>query len=153
MTPMLMQLLAGQYVAIDFWGMVVDITKIIIVPVGAGLVFNHFLHGKFKVLDSIMPVISMLGIGLIIVVITSAGRDSLLVVGPLLILACFIHNAAGYTPWLLGEQGIADARKGLSDGCTRGRVTKCRTRFWIGAGHGEVINGRIGSGDFLTNHE
>ena len=97
MTPMLMQLLAGQYVAIDFWGMVVDITKIIIVPVGAGLVFNHFLHGKFKVLDSIMPVISMLGIGLIIVVITSAGRDSLLVVGPLLILACFMHNAAGYT--------------------------------------------------------
>ena len=97
MTPMLMELLAGQYVAIDFWGMVVDITKIIIVPVGAGLVFNHFLHGRFKVLDSIMPVISMLGIGLIIVVITSAGRDSLLVVGPLLILACFIHNAAGYT--------------------------------------------------------
>ena len=97
MTPMLRQLLAGQYVAIDFWGMVVDITKIIIVPVGAGLVFNHFLHGKFKILDSIMPVISMLGIGLIIVVITSAGRDSLLVVGPLLILACFIHNAAGYT--------------------------------------------------------
>jgi bile acid:Na+ symporter, BASS family len=97
MTPMLMQLLAGQYVAIDFWGMVVDITKIIIVPVGAGLVFNHFLHGRFKVLDSIMPVLSMLGIGLIIVVITSAGRDSLLVVGPLLILACFMHNAAGYT--------------------------------------------------------
>ncbi len=97
MTPMLMQLLAGQYVAIDFWGMVVDITKIIIVPVGAGLVFNHFLHGRFKVLDSIMPVISMLGIGLIIVVITSAGRDSLLVVGPLLILACFMHNAIGYT--------------------------------------------------------
>ena len=97
MTPMLMQLLAGQYVAIDFWGMVVDITKIIIVPVGAGLVFNHFLHGRFKVLDSIMPVLSMLGIGLIIVVITSAGRDSLLVVGPLLILACFMHNAIGYT--------------------------------------------------------
>jgi BASS family bile acid:Na+ symporter len=97
MTPMLMQLLAGQYVAIDFWGMVVDITKIIIVPVGGGLIFNYFLHGKFKVLDEIMPVISMLGIGLIIVVITSAGRNDLLVVGPLLILACFLHNTLGYT--------------------------------------------------------
>ncbi|HKZ39111.1 MAG TPA: bile acid:sodium symporter family protein, partial [Chryseolinea sp.] len=96
MTPMLMQLLAGQYVSIDFWGMVVDITKIIIVPVGAGLIFNHFLHGKFKVLDDIMPVISMLGIGLIIVVITAAGRNDLLIVGPLLILACFIHNVSGY---------------------------------------------------------
>jgi bile acid:Na+ symporter, BASS family len=96
MTPMFMQLLAGQYVSIDFWKMVVDITKIIIVPVGAGLIFNHFLHGKFKVLDDIMPVISMLGIGLIIVVITAAGRNDLLVVGPLLILACFIHNVSGY---------------------------------------------------------
>ena len=97
MTPMLMQQLAGQYVAVDFWGMVVDITKIIIVPVGAGLVFNYFLHGKFKILDASMPVISMLGIGLIIVVITSAGRNHLLVVGPLLILACFLHNVFGYT--------------------------------------------------------
>jgi bile acid:Na+ symporter, BASS family len=97
MTPMLMQLLAGQYVEINFWGMVIDITKIIIVPVGLGLIFNHFLHGKFKALDAIMPVISMLGIGLIIVVITSAGRDDLLVVGPLLILACFLHNVTGYS--------------------------------------------------------
>ena len=97
MTPMYMQLLAGEYVSIDFWRMVVDITKIIIVPVGAGLIFNHFLHGKFQVLDDIMPVISMLGIGLIIVVITAAGRNDLLIVGPLLILACFIHNVAGYT--------------------------------------------------------
>ncbi len=97
MTPLLMQLLAGQYVAINFWDMVVDITKIIILPVGGGLLFNHFLHGKFKFLDEIMPVISMAGIGLIIVVITSAGRNDLLVVGPLLILACLIHNVTGYT--------------------------------------------------------
>lgn len=96
MTPLLMQLLAGEYVAIDFWKMVVDITKIIIVPVGLGLIFNHFLHGKFKALDAIMPVISMLGIGLIIVVITSAGRNDLLVVGPLLILACLLHNTFGF---------------------------------------------------------
>lgn len=97
MTPLLMQFLAGQYVAIDFWSMVIDIMKIIILPVGLGLIFNHFLHGKFKALDAIMPVISMLGIGLIIVVITSAGRNDLLVVGPLLILACFLHNIMGYT--------------------------------------------------------
>lgn len=96
MTPLLMKTLAGQYVAIDFWSMVIDIVKIIIVPVGGGLLFNHFLHGKFKWLDAVMPVLSMAGIGLIILVITSAGRDHLLVVGPLLILACFMHNVFGY---------------------------------------------------------
>lgn len=110
MTPMLMQLLAGQYVAIDFWGMVVDITKIIIVPVGGGLIFNHFLHGKFKILDEIMPIISMAGIGLIIVVITSAGRNDLLVVGPLLIVACVIHNLSGYSLgyWLSRAAGMPE---------------------------------------------
>lgn len=95
-TPFFMSLLAGQYVEIDFWAMVWDITKIVIIPVTAGLVFNFFLHGKFKWLDEIMPVVSMAGIALIIVVITSAGRDALLVVGPMLIVAVLMHNMSGY---------------------------------------------------------
>jgi bile acid:Na+ symporter, BASS family len=95
-TPLFMQLLAGQYVEINFWNMVWDITKIVIIPVTAGLVFNRFLHGRFKILDEIMPPVSMIGIGLIIVVITAAGRDGLLVVGGYLILAVLIHNLSGY---------------------------------------------------------
>jgi bile acid:Na+ symporter, BASS family len=95
-TPLFMQLLAGEYVQIDFWTMMWDITKVVIIPVSAGLLFNHFLHGKFRWLDSVMPVVSMLGIGLIIVVITSAGRNDLLVVGPMLIVAVLLHNVSGY---------------------------------------------------------
>jgi BASS family bile acid:Na+ symporter len=95
-TPLFMQLLAGQYVEIDFWAMMWDITKIVIIPVSGGLIFNHFLHGRFKVLDDIMPVLSMVGIGLIIVVITSAGRDALLVVGISLVGAVLLHNTSGY---------------------------------------------------------
>jgi bile acid:Na+ symporter, BASS family len=95
-TPFFMGLLAGEYVQIDFLTMMWDITKVVILPVSAGLVFNYFLHGKFKWLDDIMPIISMLGIGLIIVVITSAGRNDLLVVGPKLIGAVLIHNISGY---------------------------------------------------------
>lgn len=95
-TPLFMQLLAGQYVEIDFWTMVWDITKIVIIPVCAGLAFNRFVHGRFKILDNVMPAVSMLGIALIIVVITAAGRDALLVVGGYLILAVLIHNMSGY---------------------------------------------------------
>jgi BASS family bile acid:Na+ symporter len=95
-TPLFMQLLAGQYVEINFWAMVWDITKIVIIPVSAGLIFNKFFHGKFKLLDDIMPAVSMIGIGLIIVVITAAGRDSLLVVGGYLIVAMLLHNLSGY---------------------------------------------------------
>ncbi len=95
-TPMFMQLLGGQYIAVDFWAMLFDIVKITILPICGGLIFNHFLHGKFKVLDDIMPLLSMAGIALIIVVITATGRDNLVVVGPLLLLAVLLHNLSGY---------------------------------------------------------
>ncbi len=96
MTPFLMQLLAGQFVPIDAFGMMLSILNMIILPIVVGLLFNHFLHGKAKWLDDIMPVVSMVGIAVIITVITAAGRDSLVSIGMLLILAAIIHNAAGY---------------------------------------------------------
>ncbi len=160
-TPSLMKLLAGQFVPIDFWSMMLSIINIVILPIVAGLMFNAIAYGKegrksviiqlvvygliiagknvifyvtqdhtinetfirfikdlawfmllplalgitFKTiakgskdyLDKALAFISMAGIGVIIVVITSAGRDSLLDIGLLLILACLLHNVTGYT--------------------------------------------------------
>src|SRR6478609_2574943 len=96
LTPLLMQLLGGNFVQIDFWGMVWDITKIVIIPIGAGLAFHYLIHGKFKWLDKAMPLVSMAGIAVILIIITAAGRDNLLKVGALLLVATFIHNIAGY---------------------------------------------------------
>lgn len=96
MTPFLMQQLAGEFVPIDFWGMMLSIVKIVILPIIGGLVFNHLFHGKTTWFDKAMPILSMAGIALIIMIITAAGRDSLLNIGLLLIVAAIIHNAAGY---------------------------------------------------------
>src|SRR5260221_6145655 len=96
-TPILMQLLAGEYIPIDFFTMMWDITQIVILPIAASLMYNHLLGGKFDWLDRAMPVVSMVSIAVIIAVITAAGRESLLTVGPLLMLACLIHNGSGYT--------------------------------------------------------
>lgn len=97
MTPLLMELLAGQFVSVDFFKMMMDIIKIVILPICAGLLYNYFLGGKFAWLDKAMPVVSMVSIALIITVITAAGRDSLLAVGPLLVLAVLIHNLSGFS--------------------------------------------------------
>ena len=91
-----MRVFAHQFVPIDFWGMMVSITKIVILPIIAGLLFNHFFHGKAKWLDKAMPRVSMGGIAFIITFITAAGRDSLLSIGLFLVLAAIIHNGAGY---------------------------------------------------------
>ena len=96
-TPILMRLLAGEFVEIDVLSMMWTIIKMIIIPIGAGLLFNQLLGNKTKLLTKIMPLVSMVGIGLIIVIIVSKGRDSLLDIGGLLLLLVFIHNICGYT--------------------------------------------------------
>jgi BASS family bile acid:Na+ symporter len=95
-TPFLMRWLAGSYIDISVTTMMWDITKMVILPVAAGLLFNHFLRGRMKWLDNIMPKVSMTAIAFIIVIITAHGRDSLLQVGMLLILSSLIHNLSGY---------------------------------------------------------
>lgn len=97
MTPFLMKLLADQLVPIDFTAMLISISQIVLLPIGAGLVFNHFAHGKFPWLDRALPKVSMAGIAIIITVITAAGRDSLMDIGLLLIIIVLIHNCLGYT--------------------------------------------------------
>lgn len=95
-TPLLMKLLAGEMVEIDVFKMMWDISKMIIIPIGAGLIFNRLLSGKSKWLDDAMPFVSMFGIAFILTIIVAAGRDSLLTIGPLLVVLVIIHNTCGY---------------------------------------------------------
>ncbi|NML23110.1 bile acid:sodium symporter family protein [Pseudoflavitalea sp. G-6-1-2] len=96
-TPLLMNLLAGAFIKINIMDMMFDIFKMVIIPILAGLLFNKFFSGKAGWLDKAMPVVSMAGIAFIIVIITAAGRNSLLTIGPALVLLVLIHNVAGYT--------------------------------------------------------
>ncbi|MDA0812816.1 MAG: bile acid:sodium symporter family protein [Verrucomicrobia bacterium] len=95
-TPLLMKALAGEMVAIDVPSMMWDMTQIVLLPVVAGLVFHHLFFHRWKSLERIMPAISMVGILVITVVTVAPGRDKVIEVGMLLVLACFIHTTAGY---------------------------------------------------------
>lgn len=96
MTPLLMKLFAGALIEIDVMKMMLDIFKMIIVPIGAGLLFNKLFHGKLKWLDAAMPFLSMFSIAAIVAIITAAGRDSLLTIGLLLFGVALVHNISGY---------------------------------------------------------
>jgi quinoprotein glucose dehydrogenase len=105
-----MKWLAGQYIAIHPGAMIWDITQIVVLPIAAGLIFHYVVRGRWSWLDKALPVVSMGGIALIIVVITAAGRDSLLQVGLLLIAATLVQNIAGYSLgyWAARLFGLAE---------------------------------------------
>jgi len=48
LTPMMMRLLAGQFIEVHWETMIWDITKMVIFPVIAGLLFHYLVRGKFK---------------------------------------------------------------------------------------------------------
>lgn len=96
LTPLLMKTLAGTFIEINTGKMMLDILYMVILPVIAGLSVHYLLKGKRALLDKVLPTLSMLAIILIIAVITALGRDNLLKIGPLLIVACLIHNLFGY---------------------------------------------------------
>jgi BASS family bile acid:Na+ symporter len=102
LTPFLMEKLAGQLIEIDFWNMVWEICKLILIPIIIGVIYKKVIGEKWLWLQKNLSNISMWSIALIIIIITANGRNSLLMVGPLLVFACLLHNVLGF---ILGDFG------------------------------------------------
>jgi bile acid:Na+ symporter, BASS family len=79
-----------------FFTFIKDILLFIVFPISMGMLFRKLFKGKKEVVNSALSLVSMLGIAIIITIITAAGRESLLQIGILLIVACFMHNTFGY---------------------------------------------------------
>lgn len=95
-TPTLMKLLAGQLVPVDFFAMMMGVVRMVILPIVLGLIVHKLFERRADLIDRVMPVVSMVGIAVVIAIITAAGRDALLTIGPLLFVAAVLHNGLGY---------------------------------------------------------
>lgn len=115
-TPTAMELLAGQFIPVDFWDMVRSIVRLILVPIVGGLIANKVLRmaGKESWLERVLPAVSMISICVILAIIAAGSRDELLEVGLALVVAAMIHNLLGYLFGYWGARGLrmqeSDAR-------------------------------------------
>ncbi len=110
--PLLMKFLAGGFIEINVMEMMWGIVQMVFIPIGAGLLFNKFLHGKAKWLDDAMPLVSMIGVALIVAIIMAAGRESILNIGIELVLVVVLLVLFGY---LFGYWGARLFRLAESD--------------------------------------
>ena len=94
-TPFLSFLYLNQQVDVPAMRMLIDIFKIIILPVTAGIICNQ-LFGRFlKKAQHIFPAMSVLSIVLIIAIIVALNHSRLGDIGLLLVTAVALHNALG----------------------------------------------------------
>lgn len=129
-TPVLMNIFAGELIPINKLGMMLSIIKMVILPVILGIVFNHYAKDKAKGLFSIMPKVSMFSILVIIMIITANGHEYLLTVGISLFFAAILHNSAGYMMGYWGTRLLGLPEK------------DCRTiAFEVGMQNGGLASG------------
>ncbi|MCF0199244.1 MAG: phosphatase PAP2 family protein [Bacteroidaceae bacterium] len=102
MTPLLMELTAGQIIEIDAVGMFVNILIVTIIPVGIGSALNYFFSPRpsFPKIQSLMPGLSVICLAFIVGSVISAVHDILVARGlalfALTFCVVFCHNTLGY---------------------------------------------------------
>ena len=99
-TPLMMKLLAGRFIEIDVWAMVMSILEVVLMPVIAGglvrAVFRRQLDAHKIVCDRVLSLVSMAGICYTILALTAPSRETFREAGVLIIAAAVLHNSFGY---------------------------------------------------------
>ena len=119
MTPLLLQLTAGEIIEIDAVGMFLNILLVTILPVGLGCLLNYRYahHPSFPTLQGLMPGCSVICLACIVGGVVSTVHDDLLARGLALFLWTFAvvicHNGLGYLlGWNAGRlAGFSVAKK------------------------------------------
>lgn len=106
-TPLLCNFYLSETVNVDTSGMLINILKIVFLPVLFGFVLNYYLGDQIKQIQKFIPTLSMLIILSIITIIVALNSGSLIDVGLLTLLAVILHNGFGlaggfYVSRLLG---------------------------------------------------
>lgn len=108
-TPLMTKWLAGAYVPVKFTAMMVSIVKMVIIPIGSGLIVHMFLErmGKihpvysriYDIIMKVLPKLSMFVIAFACAIMAANARGKILMGGIVLSIlsAVVVHNMLGLT--------------------------------------------------------
>ena len=95
-TPLLMLLLAGEWIEISFSSMMISILQVVIFPIALGITINAALGNVVKKFTKYLPLISILAIILIVGGVVSVNAAKIVEVGLIVAIVVIIHNLLGY---------------------------------------------------------
>ena len=95
MTPFLVYVLAGAWVEVSFWAMVISVVKVVLVPVLLGILINWVWGKQIQKISEILPLISVVSIVMIISGIVAVNAEKILSCGLLVLGVVMLHNLCG----------------------------------------------------------
>lgn len=88
--------LTGTAVAVDTLGLLIKTFQVVILPVAAGIAFNHFFHRQVEKITAYTPFLAVLSIVFIVDYILAAKKDAILESGGALIGAVVTLHLLGF---------------------------------------------------------
>ncbi|URM31582.1 bile acid:sodium symporter family protein [Cytobacillus firmus] len=95
MTPLLLLLLAGQWMPVDAVAMFMSIVQVIILPIVLGLAIKKFFPSAVEKSLTVLPLISVAAIITIVAAVVSGNSATIAASGLLIFTAVMLHNGFG----------------------------------------------------------
>ncbi len=95
-TPFLVWMFASQYLPVDPVSMFLSIVQVILLPLALGLLFQKFVPGLVRAAIPILPLVSVIGIVLIVSAVVGASKGAIAQSGLLIFAVVVLHNGLGY---------------------------------------------------------
>ncbi len=95
LTPLLTWLMAGTFVHVDAWGMLLSIVYVVIAPIVAGFLIQKYLPTFTKHAVAYLPAFSSIMITLLVGIIVGHNAEKLLTSGLIILSVVILHNLSG----------------------------------------------------------
>lgn len=95
-TPFLVLLLASAYLPVDAMAMFISIVKMVLLPLALGFAAQKLIPGVVRAAIPMLPLVSVVGIVLIVSAVVAASKGAIAQSGLLIFLVVVLHNGLGY---------------------------------------------------------
>ena len=96
LTPFITYLFLRTSVDIDTWAMFLSIIKVVIIPIGLGLLITKLWSDLTQKVSAYLPFVSVVAIALIISAVVSHNSERILETGFVIFTVVILHNFLGY---------------------------------------------------------
>lgn len=95
-TPFLVWMFASQYLPVNAFAMFMSILQVIILPLALGFAAQKLLPRLVKATIPVLPLVSVIGIVLIVAAVVGASKGAIAQSGLLIFAVVVLHNGLGY---------------------------------------------------------
>lgn len=113
LTPLVLLVLAGQWIPVNATSMFLSIVEVIIIPIIVGLLINVFFPRTVEKSTEALPLVSVVAIVAIVAAVVAGSQETIATSGLILFAAVILHNLFGlFLGYLAGiATGLNETRR------------------------------------------